>query len=183
MAIAQIKQKLITGDELLEMGDIGRCELVTGEIIKMSPTNVEHSYLENEIGALLREFIASRDLGWVFVGEVGIFTRHDPDTVRGADVAFISKERIPKRPRQGFLDIAPELIVEIVSPTDRWTNLQDKIEEYFAIGVQWIWVVEPKRQVIRVYHSPTRAEVIGDLLQGEGVLEGFELSITTLFAE
>jgi Uma2 family endonuclease len=183
MAVAQVKQRLITGDELLEMGDMERCELIAGEIIKMSPTNVEHGYLENEIGTQLRNFIASHDLGWVFVGEVGIFTRRDPDTVRGADVAFISKERIPKRPRRGFLDIAPELIVEIVSPTDRWTNLQDKIEEYFAIGVQWVWVVEPKRQVIRVYNSPTRAEVIGDLLQGEGVLEGFELSVTMLFAE
>jgi Uma2 family endonuclease len=96
---------------------------------------------------------------------------------------FISKERASERPRQGFLDIAPELVVEIVSPTDRWSDLHDKIEEYFDIDVQWVWVVEPTRQVIRVYNAPAKVEIVADQLQGEGVLMGFELSVTNLCAE
>ena len=183
MTIAEPKQKLITGEELLEMGDIGPCELVAGEIIKMSPTNVEHGYLENEIGRLLGNFVAGKKNGWVLTGEVGIFIQRNPDTIRAADVVFISKERVPERPRQGFLEIAPELVVEIVSPTDRWSDLHDKIEEYFGIGVQWVWIVEPTRQVIRVYSAPTKVEIVAEQLQGEGILAGFELSVSHLFAE
>lgn len=183
MATAEIKQKLITGEELLEMGDIGRCELVEGEIVRMSPTNVEHAYLENEIGRLLGNFVTEHQVGWVLTGEAGIYTRRDPDSVRAGDVVFVSKERAPQRPRHGFLNIAPELVVEIVSPTDRWTDLHDKIEEYFAIGVLWVWVVEPKRSAIRVYGTPTEVEVIEDVLHGKGILEGFKLSVARLFTK
>jgi Uma2 family endonuclease len=166
MTVAEPKQKLVTGEELMEMGDIGRCELVAGEIIKMSPTNVEHGYLENEIGAQLRNFVTEHKNGWVLTGEVGIFTQRSPDTIRAGDVVFISKERASERPRQRFLDIAPELVVEIVSPTDRWSDLHDKIEEYFDIDVQWVWVVEPTRQVIRVYNAPAKVEIVADQLLG-----------------
>ncbi len=183
MTVAELKQKLITGEELLEMEDIGPCELVAGEIVKMSPTNVEHAYLESEIGRILGNFVVERKIGWVFTGEAGVYTQRNPDSIRAGDVVFISKERAPKRPRHGFLEIAPELVVEIVSPSDRWADLHDKIEEYFGIGVQWVWVVEPTRQVIRVYRAPTNVEIVADLLRGEGILAGFELAIPELFAE
>jgi Uma2 family endonuclease len=117
---------LITGEALWQMGDIGPCELVEGEIVPMSPANVEHAFLEAEIGRLLGNFVAERQLGWVLVGEVGIYTRYNPDSVRAADVAFISKERIPQRLRQGFLKVAPELVIEVVSPGDGWLELHDK---------------------------------------------------------
>ncbi len=175
--------QLITADNLLEMPDSGRYELVRGEIITTSPTNVEHAYLESEISCLLGNFVSKHRLGWVFVGEVGIFTERSPDTVRGADVSFISRERAPQRPRKGFLQIAPELAVEVVSPSDLWTELNEKIEEYFALGVNWVWVVEPKRKAVRVYHAPTAVTIITDTLHGEGILDGFILSIPDLFAE
>lgn len=179
------RTRLITGEELLPMGDIGPCELVEGEIVQMSPTNMEHAFLESEIGRLLGNFVVERQLGWVLVGEVGIYTRYNPDSVRAADVAFISKERIPQRLRQGFLKVAPELVVEVVSPGDGWLELHDKIEEYFAVGVVWAWVVEPKNRTIRVYHSPITMQklTIEDTLQGEGVLEGFVLPLVKLFAD
>ncbi|WP_420631284.1 Uma2 family endonuclease [Candidatus Leptofilum sp.] len=183
MAIAELTKKLITGEELLELEGIGPCELVAGEIVKMSPTNVEHAFLESEIAALLRNFVARQKTGWVLTGEVGVYTQRNPDSIRAGDVVFISKERASKRPRRGFLEIAPELVVEIVSPNDRWADLHDKIDEYFGIGVQWVWVVEPTRQVIRVYRAPTQVEIVAEQLQGEGVLAGFELSVTDLFAE
>lgn len=174
---------LITADDLLEIPDSDRYELVRGEIITMSPTNVEHAFLESEVGRLLANFVSNHKLGWVFVGEVGIFTERNPDTVRGADVSYISRERAPQRPRKGFLQIAPELVVEVVSPTDLWTNLNEKIEEYFALGVNWVWVVEPKRKAVRVYHGPTAVTITTDTLHGEGILDGFVLSIPDLFTE
>ncbi len=183
MTVAEIAKKLITAEELLEMEAVGRCELVAGEVIKMSPTNVEHGFLESEIAALLRNFVNEQKIGWVLTGEVGIFTRRNPDSIRAGDVVFISKERMPKRPRSGFLEVAPDLVVEIVSPSDRWADLHDKLEEYFGIGVQWVWVVEPTRQVIRVYQNPTTVEIVADTLHGIGVLAGFELTIPELFTE
>lgn len=184
MAVATPKTKLVTGEELLEMGDVGPCELVEGEIVKMSPTNVEHAYLESKISRLLGEFVEENKLGWVLGGEIGIYTRRNPDSVRGADVVFLSSERVPERPRQGFLEIAPDLVVEIVSPTDRWSDLHDKIEEYFSIGVDRIWVVEPRRKAVRIYASPTDVEIVDEdaVVAGEGSLVGFTLSVAELFS-
>lgn len=177
--------KLITGEELLAMGDIGPCELIDGRIIYMSPTGVEHGIVEFSLGAELAGFVRGGRLGWVMGGEVGIYTRRNPDRVRGADVVFISKQRLPHKPQKGFLAAAPELIVEIMSPDDRWQDVSEKIEEYFSIGVQWVWIVEPDNRAVRVYHSPTEARKLGegDALKGEGVLAGFELPVAKLFEQ
>ncbi len=183
--IADSPTKLITGEELLAMGDIGRCELIDGRIVPMSPTGGEHAYIEFYVGAELSNFARSKKLGWVLGGEVGIYIRRQPDRVRGADVAFISKSRSPRRPAKGFLDVAPELVIEIMSPDDRWQEVQQKLEEYFQIGVQWVWIVEPENKAVFVYRSSTEAQKIGEsgMVQGEGILEGFTLNVANLFSD
>src|SRR5574341_2659219 len=137
------EMKLITGEELFGMGDIGPWELIDGRIVPMTPTGGEHGTIEFDLGRELGNFVASHQLGWVTGGEVGIYTRRDPDRVRAADIAFISKSRLPNKPKRGFLSVSPELIVEIMSPDDRWQDVREKIEEYFSIGVDRVWVVEP----------------------------------------
>lgn len=175
--------KLITGDELLEMGDIGPCELIDGRIVYMSPTGGEHARLEIRLGVELDLFVRRKNLGWALVGEVGIYTQRNPDRVRGADAAFISKARLPDGLGHGFLDVAPELVVEIMSPTDRWQDVRQKIEEYFEAGVIWVWVVEPDNRKVLVYNSPTEARKYseGERILGEGVLDGFSLEVAGLF--
>jgi Uma2 family endonuclease len=177
--------KLITGEELLAMGDIGPCDLIDGRIVKMSPTGGEHGNLEFDLGRLLGNFVADRKLGWVLGGEVGIYIRRNPDRVRGADVAFISKQRLPHRPPTGFLEVVPELVVEVISPNDVWEEVRQKLEDYFSIGVDRVWVVEPKNHTVLVYRSATEATRLSeeDTLKGEGALAGFELSVKSLFAE
>jgi len=184
MSTAPAPTRLITGEELLAMGDIGPCELIDGEIIPMSPAGGVHGWIESTLGRALGTFVEERDLGWVMGGEVGIYTRRNPDRVRGVDVAFWSHERLPEGPPPGFLDVAPELVVEVISPTDRWRDIREKIEEYFAIGVDRVWVVEPPTRSVLVYESPTTQRQLGegDLLEGEGVLEGFSLPVARLFA-
>jgi Uma2 family endonuclease len=182
--IAPPETKLITGEELLEMGDIGPCELIDGRIVPMAPTGGEHGNIESNLTTELKVFVRQHQLGWVMSGEVGIYTRRTPDRVRGADVLFISKERASERPA-GFLKTAPDLVVEVISPTDRWQDIQQKIEEYFAIGVQWVWVVEPENRAVRVYRSTTELQKLaeGDTLIGEGALAGFALPVVEIFAE
>jgi Uma2 family endonuclease len=119
----RIPDRPITGEELLALGDIGPCELIDGRIVPMSPTGGEHGSLEAILGGELTMFVRQRRLGWVMVGEVGIYTRRQPDRVRGADVAFVSRQRLPKRPGKKFLEVAPELVVEILSPDDRWQDV------------------------------------------------------------
>jgi len=177
-------EEILTGEELFDLGDIGPCELIDGRIVYMSPTGGEHARLEIRLGVELELFVRQRKSGWVLVGEVGIYTQRAPDRIRGADVAFISRERLPDGPGSGFLDVAPELVVEIMSPTDRWQDVRQKIEEYFAADVTWIWVVEPDNLTVLVYDSSTEARKFseGEHILGEGVLEGFSLDVTELFA-
>ena len=179
------RTRRITGDELLAMGDIGPCELIEGRIVPMTPTGSEHGVIESNLSRHLGNFVADKKLGKVMNGEVGIFTRRRPDSVRGADIAFVSRERLADRPAKGFLTVAPELVVEIVSPSDRWQEMRQKIEEYFAIGVQRVWIVEPDNRDVLVYSASTEMRKLGegDLLTGEGVLEGFSLPVAQLFEE
>ena len=177
--------KLISGGELLAMGDIGPCELIDGRIVMGEPTGFTHSRLEVKLGKRLDDFVTARQLGWVGVGEAGIYTSRNPDRVRGADVVFISRKQSPHEPPEKFLEVAPELVVEVMSPDDTWSEVRDKIAEYFAIGVLWAWVVAPKERAV-IAHYPngdTRKFVESETLRGEGVLTGFSLPVAELFAK
>jgi len=185
IAVAPDKTELITGEELLAMGDIGPCELIDGRIVPMSPAGVEHGLIESNLASELRVFVRQYRLGWVMSGGVGIYTGHNPDRVRGADVVFISKKRATDQPGKGFLETAPDLVVEVMSPHDRWQEVHQKIEEYFAIGVRWVWVVEPENRAVRIYRSTTEVQKLseGDTLEGEGPLAGFTLPVAEIFVK
>ncbi len=184
-AAIEPQTQLITGEELLAMGDIGPCELVDGRIVPMSPTSKQHGVLESRLDRSLGAFVEARRLGETFVGEVGIYIQRNPDRIRAADFVFVSKERLASNPAEGFLQVAPELVVEILSPTDRWDQVRQKIEEYFSIGVERVWIVEPEKRDVLVYRSSLEATAVreGDIVAGEGALEGFTLAVGELFAE
>jgi Uma2 family endonuclease len=178
--------KLITGEDLAAMGNIGRCELIEGRIVMLSPTGSQHGSIELNFGEALRAFVKPRQLGSVMVGEVGIYTHHNPDTVRGADALFISKERLAQTKSSSYLDVAPELVVEVMlSPDDRWLAVMDKLEEYFQVGVKLVWVAKPKDRVVYAYRSLTdvRQFTSNDALPGDEVLPGFSVPVSGLFEE
>ena len=178
--------KPITGQELALLPDVGPCELVEGRIVPMSPTGGEHGRIESNFGEAMTAFARSRKLGKVFVGEVGIFTRRDPDTVRGADVAYLSNERYERLgSKRGFLDVAPDLVVEVLSPHDSASGLTQKLREYFAIGVRLVWVADPGARAVLAYRSVTDVGEIRetDQLSGDDVLPGFEVAVASLFEE
>jgi Uma2 family endonuclease len=175
----------MTGKGLFALGDIGRAELVKGELIRMRPHEYRHGLIEVNFGAVLGIHVDQHKLGRVLSGEVGIYTSRNPDTVRGADVAFISNERLAQVQSQSYLDVAPELIVEVLSPDDSWSEVNEKLEEYFAIGVQVVWAADPRRQQVHVYRSLTEIERLaaGDTLSGGEVLPGFSVPVSELFGE
>ncbi|MBI4771840.1 MAG: Uma2 family endonuclease [Chloroflexi bacterium] len=177
-------ETLVTGEELLAMGDMGACELVEGRIVMMSPTGFEHGDYEANFAESLKTSVRHRQLGKVVSGEVGIYTRRNPDTVRGADVAFISNEQHAQRKKiTGYLDVAPELIVEVMSPDDRWSEVKQKLREYFAIGVKLVWVADPADRTVYAYRSLTdvREFTAADTLTGDDVLPGFSVPVASLF--
>jgi Uma2 family endonuclease len=174
---------VMTGQEMFALGDIGRAELVEGELVRMAPTGHLHGYIELRFGKMLSMFVDEYKLGRVLSGEVGIYTQRDPDTVRGADVAFISNERLAQVQSHNYLDVAPELIVEIMSPNDRWCDVNDKLTEYLNLGVQIVWVADPQRRQVHVYRSSTEIKIlsVGDTLTGGDVLPGLSISVAELF--
>jgi Uma2 family endonuclease len=104
------------------------------------------------VAYLLERQNAEHRLGRVLTGEAGVIVARRPDTVRGADVAFISYDRLPSdQVPVGFLDVAPELVVEIMSDDVSWQEMEQKISEYHAFGVETVWVVDPRMLAVRVY--------------------------------
>jgi Uma2 family endonuclease len=179
------RAKLITGEELLAMGDIGPCELIDGRIVRMNPIGRSHAYVAANLSMALNQFVRLHKLGEVLVGEIGIYIQRKPDRIRAADIAFVSTERLAQTTESGYLKTAPDLIVEIISPSDRWRDVRDKLEEYFAIGVHRVWIVEPDNRDVLVYSASTEMHKYGegDMLMGEGVLDGFTLPVAELFEE
>lgn len=187
MASPQPRQdQIITGEELSRMPELGPCELVEGRIVPKPPTRYAHGELEIDLGSALRAYARETRRGRVMGGEVGIYIRRDPDTVRGADLFFISNERYyARRGPTAYLDVPPELVVEILSPTDRWSDVRDKLGDYFAAGVDVVLVIDPRRKEVFAYRSMTEIRRFGegDTLTAEEILPGFALSISDLFRD
>jgi Uma2 family endonuclease len=177
---------LITAEELWRMGDIGRCELVRGEIIRMSPPGGEHGDIAAEIGSLLRNHVKVYRLGKVAAAETGFIISRNPDTVRAPDAAFVSKERVPPEgvPKK-YWPFAPDLAVEVMSPDDRWKKVKEKVQEWLNAGTRMVWVVNPKRRTVHVFRpkQPERVLTEEDTLSGEDVVLGFEVKVEELFSE
>ncbi len=174
---------LMTGEQLFSLGNLGRTELLKGRVVHLPPAEYLHGIVECHLATIVGNFVHQHKPGHVLSGGVGIYTQRNPDTVRGADVAYISKERLAQTQSKSFLDVAPELIVEVLSPGDRWTEVIEKLDEYFEIDVQAVWIADPVRQEVFVYHSLTKVErfTTDDNLPGGTVLPGFEAAVSEFF--
>lgn len=175
--------KLITGEELLRMPDLGPCELVDGRIVPMTPTKLRHGAVESRVGSRLQVWADDTGRGLVAGGEVGVYTRRNPDTVRAADFLFISNERLARCSEDDYLEVPPELVVEVLSPDDRWKQVIKKVGEYFSVGVLRVWVFDPKKHRVLVYRSPenVRELGVGEILADEELLPGFSLPLAIVF--
>jgi Uma2 family endonuclease len=176
----------VTADQLLRMPDDGnRYELVAGELRKMPPASWEHGMTGGDLHALLARHVCDHKLGKVSLAETGFLIARDPDTVRAPDIAFIHKDHLPATsPKEAFWPGAPDLAVEVVSPTDTVNEIDEKVKEWLDAGATAIWVVDPNWPSVTVYRSSTDIKTLtkNDELSGEPVVPGFRCRVGDIFA-
>lgn len=175
----------MTAKELLEFGDNSTCELIAGEFIPKRPAGGAHGRLASRINRIVGDYVEKHALGETFGAETGFIVAHNPDTVRAPDFAFITQERLALiGDFDEFIPIAPDLAVEVVSPHDRWTKIEEKVQDYLRAGTRLVWVLNPKTKTIHVYHGFASVVVLTSKGQLEGgeVLPGFAAAVAYLFA-
>jgi Uma2 family endonuclease len=175
----------MTADELLRLPHDGhRYELVEGELREMTPAGSRHGRIANTVAFLLTRHVRQHDLGIVYAAETGFQLREDPDTVRAADAAFVTKAHIPPEGEpEGYWAIAPDLVVEVVSPSDSASAVQSKVTDWLEAGCRLVWVVYPDTQTVTEYRSPTEVRMLtaDQTLEGGDVLPGFACEVGEIF--
>jgi len=156
--------QFITAAELLTMPDDGRVtELVRGRIIEMPAAGYGHGRYCFAIARALSKYLDQNDCGHVAINDAGIVTETNPDSVRGADVAFGSYQRIPREsPPQGYWPRSPELVFEVRYPSDRWVNVVAKVQEYLHADVKVVAVLDPDERRLHVYAPDSAPFVLTD---------------------
>ncbi len=174
---------LITAEEYLHRAPSDRpSELIRGKMIAMNPPFSAHGYWCGQIHYLLNEFVLANKVGRVITNDGGVITERDPDTVRGADVAFYSFQKVPPGPLPDGYWPTPELVVEVRSSDDHWADIHKKVGEYLNAGVINVCVVDPQHRNIHVAdQNTTRVLSEADMLTFPEVLPGFSVSVTRIF--
>lgn len=177
---------LITADELLNMPDDGYSyELIKGELVRMAPAGSEHGATIMNIGIPLGQFVKKHALGVVFGAETGFKIHSDPDTVRALDVAFINRDRIPESGLpKGYWPGAPDLAVEVISPGDTYSEVEDKVLEWIDAGTRLVIVANPRNRTLKVHRSRTEMILLmeSDEFDGGDVVPGFRVRVSELFS-
>ena len=182
---AVARSRLLTAAEFGRLPD-DDCpsELVRGKIEHRRISTPLHGLICANVAYLIGRLVKRNKLGRVF-NRCGVITEHDPDSVRGPDVAYCSYKRLPKRsrPNRDYLDVAPELAFEDRSPDDRWSKLQAKVAEYLDAGVLIVCVVEPKDEFVMLYTPDAAPQRLSgdDLFKLPSVLPGFSVRVREFF--
>jgi Uma2 family endonuclease len=173
-----------TAEELGRLPEGWRYEIDEGELVIMAPAGFEHNVIATEVAYRLGTFVRNEKLGKILTNELGVYLHHDPDTLRGLDVAFYSNERLARiKDRQGFPDVPPDLAVEVHLPDER--DMHRKVQQYLAAGVRSVWVIDPRQRTL-TQHRPGSEPVVTvekDATVREPVLPGFECRLHELFGE
>ncbi|MYC30515.1 MAG: Uma2 family endonuclease [Chloroflexi bacterium] len=176
----------ITAEQLSRMPDNAtRRELVRGELREMAPAGNVHGRVAMKAGWRLAQHVESHNLGVVYAAETGFILARNPDTVRAPDVAFVRQEVVDAMSGVvGYLPCAPDLAIEVISPGDSYTEVNEKVMEWLGAGSRMVVTVDPRRRIVTVYRSRHDIEILTeeDTLSGGDVVEGWELPLSELFA-
>jgi Uma2 family endonuclease len=177
-------QSMTAADLLRLPADGHRYELIRGELRQMAPAGPTHGRLAMRLAAHLFQHVETHHLGTVYAAETGFQLTQNPDTVRAPDVAFVSRQRLEAvGETEGYWPGAPDVAVEVISPSDRYTDVEDKVVEWLEAGSRMVIVVNPRQRSVTVYHS--RTDVVRlteeDMLEGGDVVPGWQLPIREVF--
>ncbi|HOM50215.1 MAG TPA: Uma2 family endonuclease [Phycisphaerae bacterium] len=180
-------ETLMTAAEFERIADqLGPCELVRGEVVKLSPGAGPHSSVSGKIVAILGAWALQSKAGRVWTNETGLLVEQQPDTVRAVDALYYSYQRLARGtyPR-GFQTTPPELAIEVVGRGRGWTDLLRKTSEYLAMGVDRVWIVDPASRAVHVFRPDSEPVIMAgqDVLTDEMILPGFSCSIVEFFTD
>ena len=177
ISLAPIKTDM-TLDEFCQ-SDLEGYEYVKGKLIPMAPPTMEHGEISMSLSLLLGVHIRENELGRLYPADTDFKLG---DRLVKPDIAFVSTARMPENKRQAS-PVAPDLAIEIVSPTDIQYRIIEKAFAYLNAGTRLVWIVEPVGKTVTVYRSQTdiKTFTIDDTLSGEEVAEGFSCQVAQLF--
>jgi Uma2 family endonuclease len=173
----------LTAEQLAHRPDLERYELVRGMLRVSEPPGGAHGAVAVRLASLLHAHVAAHGLGIVLV-ETGYVVARAPDTVRGPDVSFTSRDRLGAGPLPAaFIPFAPDLAVEILSPDDRVSDVEEKVADYLDGGTRLVWLVDPARRSVTVRRSGGTLSMVTAPaeLDGEDVVPRFRCSLGAVF--
>lgn len=158
----------------LQESEEDRSELVRGALVREPRPGAYHGRTQARLIRRLEAFVEGEELGSVLT-DVGVVISKQPPTVRGPDVVFYAASRVPDPLPEGFLETAPDLAVEIVSPGNTVSDLLEKVTEYLKAGTRMVWVVDPRSRTATVYRSREDIRILTEeeFLDGGDVVPGF----------
>jgi Uma2 family endonuclease len=181
-AVTVIATKRITAEEFMLMNDTGNYELVDGQLVERKLMGAHSNLIAAQIIRLLGNHVAETSVGWVFACEATYRCFGAPDTLRRADASFIRSGRLERVP-EGYIDIAPDIAVEVISPSNSADEIEGKVLDYLAAGVELVWVVYPHAHTVHVRRADGSSQVNreNDQLDAGSVLPGFKCRVRDLF--
>ncbi len=176
----------ITADDLLRMPDDGfRYELIEGTLSQTTLAGHQHGRIAINVSTPLAQHVKANNLGVVYAAETGFKLASDPDTVRAPDVAFVRRERVEAvGDSEGFWPGTPDLAVEVISPGDSYTDVEENLFDWLDAGTRLVIVANPRKRLVTVYRSLTDVVVLteADVLDGGDVVPGFAIPVKDIFA-
>lgn len=177
--------QLVTSEELFQSPTDGYCyELVEGNLRMMSPAGARHGRLAYRISLLLGKHVETHQLGVVFAAETGFRIANDPDTVLAPDVSFVNQKRYAELEDElGYLPLAPDLVVEVVSPSDRFSRVEAKALAWLDAGCKLVLIVDPEAETLHSYRSRNQIQIFenGELVDCADAVTGWTLSVADVF--
>src|SRR3989442_10789583 len=167
---------LMTAEELLDVRiPDKRVELVKGVLVVREPAGYTHGRVTLNLTLRLGAHVERTEAGQLFAAETGFTLARGPDTVRAPDIAFIGRDRLPDPEPAGFPDLAPDLVVEVLSPDDRPGKVLAKVADWLSAGTKLVWVIDPTHRVARVYRLDRTGQIltVDEGLGGEDLVPGF----------
>ena len=179
------KNEIKSAEQLYALPSNGnRVELVKGVLVVMSPAGSEHGRIASRILVRLGTHVERNALGETFAAETGFLIETNPDTVRAPDAAFISHRKFNAVvPSTGYLPLAPDLVVEVVSPNDSFSDVEAKAEQWLCAGSEIVLVADPKNETLMVYRCKSEIQVLhtGETFSSGDVCKNWQLAVNDVF--